>query len=642
VTPRRTEYEIRDAESHLHAIHVRVDGPDGHKRFEWLKPDRKGGLAGRRAASLPLYGSERASTWEPDAPVVVVEGERACDALLTHGLNAVATVTGAASCPEPAVLEVLRNRRVTLWPDADEQGLKHMARLAERLRGVASSVTVFEWPDAPAKGDAADYLSTPDAASRLVHALAQASPWTALPHTDSAPPPRRRVQGAAFVLSDAEPWPDPVEGGPLLDQVADALTRYAVMPAPGTTATTLWIAMTYLTDAVNVLPRLLLTSPTRECGKSRVLALLGALVRRPLASSSISPSALFRTIDAAQPTLLLDEVDNSRLRDNPEFRAVLNSGHTRAQAFTIRNVGEHHEPRQFSTWAAIAMAAIGQLPDTVASRSIRVPMRRKRRDEAIAQFREGQVFAELELLRRKLARWCGDRAETIRNADTKVPEPLDGREADNWTPLIAIADAAGGHWPERARSAAREMGGAVQDDEDARVTLLGDLLDLFDRHGERMASDDLVGNLRAMETRPWPEWREGKPITARGVAKLLKPFGIEPRDLRLADGRRLKGYERTWFEDVWPRYLPAHPRPPRQSAPVADTSGARDARRVELVADTGGASGPHEDGPVTDVADVPGAEGPALTPIHQRELDPANGPLAEFMRTELGRALGDS
>ena len=80
MTSRRTEYEIRDAQGDLHAIHVRVDRPDGHKRFEWLKPDRTAGLAGRRAVSLPLYGSERASTREPDAPVVVVEGEQACDA----------------------------------------------------------------------------------------------------------------------------------------------------------------------------------------------------------------------------------------------------------------------------------------------------------------------------------------------------------------------------------------------------------------------------------------------------------------------------------------------------------------------------------------------------------------------------------
>jgi hypothetical protein len=180
------------------------------------------------------------------------------------------------------------------------------------------------------------------------------------------------------------------------------------------------------------------------------------------------------------------------------------------------------------------------------------------------------------------------------------------------------------------------MSGVVQDDDDARVTLLGDLLDLFDCHGDRMASDDLVAALRAMETRPWPEWRDGKPITARGVAKLIKPFGIEPRDLRLADGRRLKGYERSWFEDVWPRYLPAHPRLPRQSAPIEDGAGGADARHTEPVADTERASGPHEDWLVTDVADAPTADGQQLQP----DLTP--GPLSEFVRSELACAEGDS
>ena len=647
MTSHRTEYEVRDALNSLHAIHVRVDQPGGRKHFEWLRPDRTPGLGGRRTASLPLYGSERAPNWDQDGPVLVVEGEKACAALLAHGLNAVGTVTGAANCPEPAALEVLRNRRVILWPDADEQGRRHVERIAERLRGVASIVTVFEWQGAPPKGDAADYPSTPEALAQLTHELAQARPCAPPAPAGAAPSHRPRQQGTAFVLNDVEPWPEPVEGSRLLDQVCAALTRYAVIPPSGAAAVTLWIAMTYLSQAVNVLPRLLLTSPTRECGKSRVLALLAALVCRPLASSSISPSAIFRTIDAARPTLLLDEIDNARLKENPEFRAVLNSGHTRAQAFTIRNVGDQHEPRQFSTWAAVAMAAIGQLPDTVASRSIRVPMRRKRREEAIAQFREGQVFAEFEPLRRKLSRWCGDCADAIRNAETKVPEALDGREADNWAPLIAIADAAGGAWPECARSAAREMSGIVQDDDDARVTLLGDLLDLFEGRGERVASDDLVAALRAMETRPWPEWRDGKPITARGVAKLLKPFGIEPRDLRLTDGRRLKGYERSWFEDVWPRYLPAHPRLARQAALFANGAGGSDVRRSEAVADTGRASGPHEDWPVADVADLPGENGSTFCEVghmdgQQLEPDPALYPWPEGGAEDAGSQPGCS
>ena len=214
-----------------------------------------------------------------------------------------------------------------------------------------------------------------------------------------------------------------------------------------------------------------------------------------------------------------------------------------------------------------------------------------------------------------------------------MPDPLDGREADNWSPLLAIADAAGGGWPERARRAACELGGGVRDDDDARVTLVGDLLDLFDARGDRIASDDLVTALRRMDARPWPEWRDGKPISARGVAALLKPFGIEPRDLRLADGRRLKGYERVWFEDVWSRYLSSYPRQARQYSSEAVSAHDANPRHDDHVAEADAEPNPSSHGVVADVAD------PAVgdcAPCHQtKSAHPVTSPLAEFLNTEL-------
>src|SRR5215213_2879128 len=106
---------------------------------------------------LPLYRSEHVGGWPEDVPVIVEEGEKATDALANVYPAVVGTVTGAESTPGPEALEVLRGRRVVLWPDNDGPGRAHMERIGAMLQGIAAEVCIFEWPDAPVKGDAADH-----------------------------------------------------------------------------------------------------------------------------------------------------------------------------------------------------------------------------------------------------------------------------------------------------------------------------------------------------------------------------------------------------------------------------------------------------------------------------------------------------
>jgi hypothetical protein len=131
--------------------------------------------------ALPLYRSELAADWPDDIPVVVVEGEKAADALAEVYPATVATVTGAESMPGPEALEVLRDRNVVLWCDADEPGREHMQRIATALQGIAAEVRIFEPPDMPEGGDAADLL-TPKRKSRsaigeLLDAMARTPTW---------------------------------------------------------------------------------------------------------------------------------------------------------------------------------------------------------------------------------------------------------------------------------------------------------------------------------------------------------------------------------------------------------------------------------------------------------------------------------
>lgn len=174
-------WEIRDVAGELQALHVRFDR-DGGKECLWRLPDDRGwGLKGRKLSTLPLYGSERVSEWPEDIPVIVAEGEKATDALLGAGFAALGTVTGAAGTPGQEALEAVRGRRVVLWPDNDEEGRRHMKRVAEGLQGIASEVRLFEWAEAPPKGDAADHPAvisrSRKAVAELLEEMASAPVW---------------------------------------------------------------------------------------------------------------------------------------------------------------------------------------------------------------------------------------------------------------------------------------------------------------------------------------------------------------------------------------------------------------------------------------------------------------------------------
>ena len=173
---RRTRYELRDPAGELVAVHVRKDEPGG-KGYTWELPDGTLGLAGTGTAELPLYGVHRLSEWPADGPIIVTEGEKAADALVAAGIPAVGTVTGAAGQPGPAALAPLAGRIVALWPDNDEPGRRHMARLAVSLDALAA-VLVVTWPEAPAHGDAADFLAahTPDEVCGLLATAAAGQP----------------------------------------------------------------------------------------------------------------------------------------------------------------------------------------------------------------------------------------------------------------------------------------------------------------------------------------------------------------------------------------------------------------------------------------------------------------------------------
>jgi hypothetical protein len=222
---RITVYRIRDAAGRHIADHVREDKQDGDKECRWRLPNGIWGLNGTKLSELPLYGAEQASTWNTDDLIVLAEGEKARDALdATDFFYALGTVTGAGMTPGAEALEVLRGRRVVLWPDTDEQGRDHIERIAERLLPIAAEVLVYEWHDAPMvklpdgklkAQDAADHpaIQSGDrkALDRLLTDLEGAPRWK----PKKVPGLAGRVLLGAGIAGELEP-PDELEPGILL------------------------------------------------------------------------------------------------------------------------------------------------------------------------------------------------------------------------------------------------------------------------------------------------------------------------------------------------------------------------------------------------------------------------------------------
>lgn len=168
---RHWQWETRDSDNVLVAVQHRDDWSDGRKPSRWwTQPDGTLGLGQRKAETLPLYGTELLATYDPSQPLVLTEGQKACDGLRAAGRQAVATY-GANVMPSDDVLAVLQGWRVVLWADNDAPGYRHMLAVAKALQGVAAGVSWVTWPGAPPKGDAADLLTQPDDAEAVAAAL---------------------------------------------------------------------------------------------------------------------------------------------------------------------------------------------------------------------------------------------------------------------------------------------------------------------------------------------------------------------------------------------------------------------------------------------------------------------------------------
>ena len=471
--------------------------------------------------------------------ILIVEGEKDADA--GRAIGFASTTSGAAGSWREEFSDQLRGKRITIVADGDETGRRDAQKVARSLFGKAEFVKLLELPGAK---DLFDWIEHGGKREALLQLIENTAGWQ----------------------------PPQTDGSAVLDGVNAYIRRFVSLSLSQARVAALWVVHTYAFAAAYATPYLAITSVEKQSGKTRLLEVLETLVANAWLTGRVTAAVLTRKIDAEQPTLLLDESDAAFGGDKDygeTLRGVLNTGHRNGgkSSCCVRQ-GSNITSRDFSTFCPKAIAGIGKLPDTVADRSIPFRLKRAVPGEGVERFRLRDVNAEAASLREQVEAWCSPIGEKLSGTRPNLPDALTDRQQDGAEPLLAIADEAGGDWPEAARLALVELCAEAQAlDDSVGKQLLSDIRDIFEsRAVGRLPSAELAIALAEIETSLWSEWSHGKPLTAARLARLLRGYSIVPHSIRVGD-KTPKGYLREDFQDAFRRYLPAVNAGPTSSSP---------------------------------------------------------------------------
>jgi hypothetical protein len=387
----------------------------------------------------------------------------------------------------------------------------------------------------------------------------------------------------------------------LLREIGDFIRKYVVVSAPQSLALALWVLHTHVIEAAHATPYISITSAEKECGKTRLLEVMELLVARAWFTGRTTAAALARRTDAELPTLLLDESDAAFNGDREYaegLRSLLNSGYRRGGKTTLCvGQGANLVTRDFSTFGPKAIAGIGHLPDTVASRSVLIQLKRRAPGEQVERWHYRRAKQSADRLCEDIAAWASEHESALQDVQPEPVEQLSDRAEECWEPLFAIADLAGGGICQLARSAAVQLYRCAQKEERSQGVLLLAAIKTAFRAARTVWTEALLATINSDDELPFGGYREGQGLDARGLARLLAPYGIRPHTVRVG-AKTLKGYSRLDFEDAWQRYLASAPLRASQASPPTHTR-------------TSKAQEPHDVTDVTDVTLLPATKGAA-------------------------------
>jgi putative DNA primase/helicase len=374
--------------------------------------------------------------------------------------------------------------------------------------------------------------------------------------------PAEKPTKGSVTLRNVEPWPAPVCGSDLLNEIAAFYEKFVVLPTSAACVLAVWVLQSWCYELFDFAGIVAVWSPEHECGKGRVLDVTEKIVRRPFRTSNTSAAVLYHVISKGNLTVLVDELDSISDEQRSAVCNILKGGfqsNGTAHRMTERN-GEQVEI-EFSTFCPkmIATITLDKLDKATRSRTIGIRMQRKERSQKVAKFRR----VDGTTLQRKCMRWAQDNAEAIKAVPPMdVDECATDRQEDVWEPLVVIARVAGGGWEKRIRFAATQLAGGGSDGASETVAhqLLASLQTYFAEHGERADTKTIIAALN--EAGDFADVNYGRGLTPHYVAKLLKPYGIEPHSQKMPDGKVLRGYSHEDCQQAFSTYLGDSPKIP--------------------------------------------------------------------------------
>jgi len=265
-------------------------------------------------------------------------------------------------------------------------------------------------------------------------------------------------------------------GAELLTDLRAFFTRFAVFKdarIPLLLAT--WTLGTYCYRIFRVFPYLVLRSPVKRCGKSRVLDLLSLVTFNASSpTTNPTPAQLFRSPSRDGGTMLLDEVEMLGKTDSDSYKellATLNAGFEAGRDVPRQEKGPdgNYQERRFEVYCPRALAGINKLAETLEDRGVIFLMQRKLRQEKTARFSPRKLQDEVQTLRDRCYQWAlthaVDLAATYDRADKTFPalDQLDDRARDLWEPVVSIAALADAERGDEQRTLTDELVGLARD-----------------------------------------------------------------------------------------------------------------------------------------------------------------------------------
>ena len=387
-----------------------------------------------------------------------------------------------------------------------------------------------------------------------------------------------RGHGSTQDLSGSEVMPDVITpygaavDSAILDEIVTAIRKYLYILEQDALLLTLWCAHANIFRASKVTPRMIITAGSKECGKSVALTIAKTIVSDSFRCDDMTPASFFRLSEDGDKAFFIDEVDSwVKGEGRSVFMTHLKSGFQKGGSFIrVEGDGQRRKPRRFRTHSAVLLAGIGlesTLDPPVIDRSHVIHMRKAVKGDLEVRFDERKHLYGFKELGSKLLRWCLDNSVAIENSEPTLPGHLINRKADLWEPLFAIAEVAGGSFPQRLARIVNEQ--PPERDESTAASLLRDIRRIHDSgcfnetgiRSEQLA-EELARLIDSDNYRPWARFHARKGfhdeddtrIKGRDLNSLLKPYGISTKTYRLHDRKKLeRGFQ-------WRELLDTHKR----------------------------------------------------------------------------------